>query len=455
MKIGILSVALCMACAVMQPAAAQTVPAETDATPAPGVSWSLDDCIGYAQRNNIEVQQRSLKIEQSDITLSTARFSRLPNLGASLGYNASFGRGTSSDNTYKTETLQTGSFDVSASMPLFQGMRINREIKGGKLDLQAAIQDMERAREDISVSVMTLYLQVLYTRELIGIAERQLALSTQQAVRSREQVAAGKQPESAIYESEALQSKDALALTQAHNDQQLALLDLSQALNRESATGFDIVEPDLAALLGPALNNPYATAEDIYAYAVENRPHIKSEQLRLQSSENAVRIARSELYPSLSLRGGYGTGVYSNTNENFWPQFRKNSSEFVGISMEIPIFNRRATRNNIRTAQVSVRSQQLTLLDAEQSLRKQIEQASYNATAADAKYRSAEAATSSAKIAFTYEQERANAGRSTIFDFNDAKTRMEKAEAELAQSKYELIFRRKILDYYRGEPLTL
>ena len=192
-------------------AAAQTVQAAPQAaTPAPGTPWSLDDCIGYALHNNVGVQQQALQVEQTDVKLSTSKYSRLPDLSASVGYNATFGRGTSDDNIRKTGTIQSGSFDVGASMPLFDGFRINREIKGGKLDLAAAMQDLERAREDLSINVMTLYLQVLYNKELTQIAERQLELSTQQAVRSRELVAAGKQPESARYESEALQANDEL-----------------------------------------------------------------------------------------------------------------------------------------------------------------------------------------------------------------------------------------------------
>lgn len=416
--------------------------------------WTLKNCIDFAQQNNTTVRTRAVQVDQNSNDLSTARFSRLPDLNASVGYNVSFGRGTSDDNTYKTQTLQTGSFDVSASMPLFQGLRINRTIKGGKLDLAAAMQDLERAREDVAVNVMTLYLQVLYNKELVIVAEHQLALSTQQAERSRELVATGKQPESARYESEALAANDALALTQARNDLQLALLDLSQAMNRESADGFDIASPDLDPLLNNALSQR-PDADAIYDYAAENRPHIRAERIRLESSENAIAIARSSLYPSLSLRGGYGTGIYSSMDSDFWPQFRHNSSEFVGVSLSIPIFNRRTVRGNIRSAQLSAQRQQLALLDAEQSLRKAIEQAGYNTEAASAKYRAAVAALAAAETAFAYEEQKAAAGRSTVFDFNDAKTRMEKAQSELVQSKFELVFRRKILDYYHGEPLTL
>ncbi len=451
MKTGILLAALFAATAACAQGAAPESPGQS---PAAGIPWTLDDCIGFAQRNNLDVQRRSLQVEKSDVELSTAKYSRLPDLNASVGADASFGRVLSSDNTYQTKNQTSGSLNVSASVPLFQGMRINHQIKAGKLDLAAAVEDLERAREDVAIHVMTLYLEVLYNKEMVGVAERQLTLSTQQAERSRALAAAGKQPESTVYESDALVASNRMTLTQARNDLQLALLNLSQALNRESAAGFDIVDPALDSVALAALHR-LGSADDVYAYAAENRPHIRAERLRLESSEHSAAIARSALYPSLSLSGGYGTGVYSADQDKFWTQMRHNSREYVGVSLNVPIFNRRATRNSIRTAQIAVRSQQLAVTEAERELRKLIEQAWYNADASYAKYRSAEAAAASARIAFAYEERKAEAGRSTVFDFNDAKTRMEKAEADAVQAKYEFVFRSKILDFYRGKPLQL
>ena len=451
MKTGILLAALFAATAACAQGAAPESPGQS---PAAGIPWTLDDCIGFAQRNNLDVQRRSLQVEKSDVELSTAKYSRLPDLNASAGADASFGRVLSSDNTYQTKNQTSGSLNVSASVPLFQGMRINHQVKAGKLDLAAAVEDLERAREDVAIHVMTLYLEVLYNKEMVGVAERQLTLSTQQAERSRALAAAGKQPESTVYESDALVASNRMTLTQARNDLQLALLNLSQALNRESAAGFDIVDPALDSVALAALHR-LGSADDVYAYAAENRPHIRAERLRLESSEHSAAIARSALYPSLSLSGGYGTGVYSADQDKFWTQMRHNSREYVGVSLNVPIFNRRATRNSIRTAQIAVRSQQLAVTEAERELRKLIEQAWYNADASYAKYRSAEAAAASARIAFAYEERKAEAGRSTVFDFNDAKTRMEKAEADAVQAKYEFVFRSKILDFYRGKPLQL
>ncbi len=416
--------------------------------------WSLEACIGYAQQNNIGVQQRALQTEDSRVQLSTARYSRLPDLNASLGADASFGLSPSSNNVYVSSNRISGSLGASTSIPVFQGMRINRQIEGAKLNLEAAVQDMERAKEDVAVNVMMLYLQVLFNKELVGVAEQQLALSTQQAERSRELVAGGKKPESTLYESEALKANDVLSLTQARNNLILSLLDLSQALNRPSAEGFDVEAPRMDSLALEAMRD-LGDPEAVYDYAEANRPVIRAERLRLQSSENSVRIARSALYPTISLNAGYSTGLYDNTGEGFWDQFRHNSREYVGVSVGIPIFNRRATRNNIRSAALSMRSQQLALTEAQQNLRKEIEQAYYYADAAYAKYRASETALASARIAFAYEQQRADAGRSTVFDYNDARTRMQKAESDLIQAKYEFIFRSKILDFYRGIPIRL
>ena len=435
------------------PARAQTAPEE------PAGPWTLEQCIDYARRNNLDVRRCEVEIAQRETELSTERNSRLPDLNASLGTNIYFGRGPSRDGTYVDNTQLSGSLGVSASVPVFQGMRINRRIKGAKLDLAAATADCERMREDLAVRIMTFYLEVLFQKELTAVAEHQLDLSTRQAERSRLLVETGRNPVSARYESEALRAADELALTEARNALTLALLDLSQALNRPSAAGFDIAAPG-ADDLTPDTPLPAAGPDAIYDYAEAFRPAVRAERLRLAGSENALCTARSALWPSIMLGGGYGTNVYRTyatgaVNTNFWDQLRNNGNEYVGLSVQIPLFNRRATRNGIRSAALNVRSRELALAEAQQNLRKEIEQAWYGADAARMKFRSAAMALESARTAFRFEEERAEAGRSTLFDYNDARTRMLRAESELIRSKYEYLFRCKILDFYRGEPLAL
>ncbi len=416
--------------------------------------WTLEECIAHAQKHNIDVRQQALQAEESEVQLSTARGSRLPSLNASLGADASFGLSPSSNNVYVSSNRISGTAGVAASMPLFEGLGINRRIRSARLDLEAAVQELEQARENVAVQVMTLYLQVLLDRELVGVAERQLELSRRQVERNRQLVTSGRQPESALRESEALRAEDELSLTQARNDLTLALLDLSQALDRPSAAGFDVAVPTLDSLALEAMRD-LGDPEAVWAYADAHRPAVRAGELRLESSENAVRAARSELYPSVSLTAGYSTGVYDHTGEAFWEQFRHNSREYVGLTVNIPIFNRRSARNGVRSAELSMRMQELALARTRQDLRKEIEQAYYNADAAWTRYLASERALASARVAFAYEEQKTEAGRSTLFDYYDARTRMQEAESTLVRAKYEFVFRSKILDFYRGRPIRL
>lgn len=421
--------------------------------------WSLNDCITYAHENNISVQKSAVTVEQNAVQLNTARNSRLPDLNASLNGQTSFGRSINRDNGYTNNTQLSGSVNASTSIPIFQGLRIRNQIAASRLDLAAATADLERAKEDLSLNIMSLYLDVLFNKELVGVAESQLTLSRQQAERSRQLFATGKSAESAVYESDALVSKDELSLTQNRNALSLSLLKLSQALNRESADGFDVVIPTLDSITVMSMRT-IRNIGDTYAYALDTRPQIKAERIRLESSEKSIRIARAARYPQIAFSAGVGTSVYRSyatgaLNSDFWSQIRNNCNEYLGISMSIPIFNRTATRNQIRSSTLSMRTQQLQLTEAEQTLRKEIEQVYYNADAAYLKYMSATKALSSAEVAFDYQREKANAGRSTIFDYNDAKTRMEKAASDAVQAKFEFIFMSKILDFYNGKALTL
>ena len=356
--------------------------------PAAGASaqqepWTLDRCIEYAVENNISIQQFRLRAEDQDVKLNTARNSRLPNLNAGLGGSFGFGRTIGENNTYENVNQFSSNLSVSTSIPLFNGMRIKHDIAAQKLSLQAAMQDLARAREDVSLNVTALYLQALLNKELVRVAESQVALSMAQIERSRLLVESGKSPESELYESRALLAKDSLTLTQARNTLTLSLLDLSQALNREDATGFDIRMPELGTIQIGAMSSMEFPSV-IYEYAVGNRPSVQAEKYRLQNSEKNLLLARSARYPQISLGASYGTSyfhIFGNEamNASFGNQFRNYGSESVGLNVSIPIFNRMATRNNVRSARIAIRNQELALTEARQALRKEIEQSYYNA----------------------------------------------------------------------------
>lgn len=419
--------------------------------------WTLDRCIDYAVENSIPVQQYRLRAENQEISLNTAKNSRLPGVNANLGQNMNFGRGPGRDGVYRDYTQMSTAIGASASVPVFEGMRINNTVKERELNLQASLQDLARAREDVALNVTSLYLKVLFNKELVAVAESQLELSRNKTERSRVLVETGKNPESALYESQAVMAKDELNLVQARNALTLSLLTLSQALNRDELGEFDVAVPAEAQLRISA-SEQLEQPDELYAYAVGIRPHIRAEELRLEGSNRSLRVAKSGRYPQISLSGGYSNGYYysfaeDSVNPSFGEQLRRNGSESVGLSVGIPIFNRFATRNQIRSAQIDIRNQQLAITEAQRSLKKEIEQAYYDAQAAYQKYHTSVKALDAARIAFRYEEEKSASGLSTIFDYNEAKTQMLRAESDLVQAKYEYIFSRKILDFYAGKPL--
>lgn len=418
--------------------------------------WTLRQCIDYAIENNISVQQNKLNSTNQEIRLNTARNSRLPSVNASVSEQGS-SRGASREGVTKDNVQLNTSMNASASITVFEGMRIKHEIATRTFDFQASLQDLNRAREDVALNVAALYLQVLLNQELLKVAESQVTLSRQLVERSQILVQSGKSPESELFDSRSVLANDELNQTRAHNTLQLSLLDLTQALNLEGNEHFMIQTPDFSAISLASMSTLESPAV-VYDYAVVNRPRVLAEKLRLQGSEKALLTAKSARYPSISLQGGYGNGYYYSfadqaINDPFFKQMGYNGNEYIGVSINIPIFNRLATRNNIRSAQNSIRIQELAVTETQRVLRKEIEQSYYNADAAYQQYLSAGKSLEAAREAFRYQQEKTDAGRSTIFDYNDAKMRMEKSDSQMVQAKFEFIFRRKILDFYAGHPL--
>lgn len=422
-------------------------------------AWTLKQCIEYAIEHNIDVRQRILEKQNQELNVHTARFSRLPDLNAGLGQNFYFGRGPGRDGTYQDQTQASSTLNVSTNVPVFSGFRIHNQIKAQKLDLQAAIEELNRAKEDLALNITSYFLQVLFDQELYGIAREQVALSKEQVENTEILVKNGKNPESELYDARAALAKEEVNLTQAENTWKLSLLDLSQLLNLESVEGFEVALPDMEKMVIAETVN-LMTPESVYQASVANRPSVKAAEFRLQSSEKSLKIAKAAYYPQLSLGASYSNSYYHTyhlgegaSNPSFSTQLDRNGSESVGLNLSIPIFNRMYTRNQVRSARITVENRQLVLENMRQNLYKEIQQAYYNAVAAHEKYLSSEKSVTASRMAFKYEEQKYNAGRSTSYQYNDAKTRLAKSLSEAAQAKYDFIFRTKILDFYNGRPL--
>ena len=415
--------------------------------------WTLPQCIDYALENNLSIKQNDISVEQKEISLNTAENSRLPGVSGSAGQNFSFGRGLTADNTYANTNTTNTSFSVGADVPVFNGFRLKHNIELSKLDLAAATADLEKARDDIRVAVAQAYVQILYNMEILDVARSQVEIDSLQVVRLAEMASNGKASRAEVSAQEASLAQSRLSATQASNNLSLAILDLTQLLELPSPEGFRIARPSVEGLETAILMDP----EAIYAEAVQVKPSIKAEEIRLDYASKNIDLARSSYLPSVSLSGGLGTNYYTSSGfpaAGFGSQLKNNFSQYVGLNLNIPIFSRFSTRNQVRGAKLSFDSQEIMLENTKKSLYKEIQQAYYNAVGSQAKYRSSVVAAASAADAFELAQARYENGKSGITEFNEAKARYMSAESDLVQARYEYLYQSKILDFYRGRALS-
>lgn len=415
--------------------------------------WTLQECIDHALEHNITVRQSELNVQQKEIDLNTAQGRRLPGVNASSSESISFGRGLAADNTYTNSNTSSTSFSLGMDVPIFQGFQISNGIKMGELDLEAAMTDLAKAKDDIRVAVAQAYVQILYNQELFKVAESQLshdALLLEQ-MRARLEVGKASAADMAAQQSTLAQSR--VNLTQAQANLKMAVLELTQLLELPSPEGFVVASPSSEEFAVELLMNP----EDIFARAEEIKPSVLSARLALDRAQIAVKSAQGAYLPSLSFNAGLGSNYYTSSKMDygtFADQISNNFNQYIGLSLSIPIFNRFSNRNNLKSAKLNVSNQNLQLESVRKALYKEIQQAYYNALNSQEKYRSNGEARISAYEHYRLTEEKYLNGKAGIAEYNDAKNTYLRAESDLLRARYECLFQTRLLDFYKGEDIV-
>lgn len=423
-----------------------------------GRLWSLEQCIQYALENNISVKQARAEADRSTIDLSSARRGRLPSLDAGVGGTMSFGRGADRDGVIRDRNTFSADASLSTSVPIFGGLQIAHAVRREKSNLQAALSDLDRAREDISLNVTSLYLQVLLDQELLGVAERQIVVARELVESNRLKYEAGKIAEADLVESRAQLARDEYTRVQRQSDLDLALLDLKQLLDLPADELFVVVTPDVSGAMLADLAT-LGGAQQTFDAVADRRPAIRAAQYRVRAAQAGVSAARAQFYPSLSARAGYSNGYYhsfagGDVNPSFNDQINTNGSEYIGMSLNIPLFNRGLTRNQVRSAKVAASLSELGLRREQLAARKAIEQAYQSAASAWGQYAAASESATAAGKSFAYERERLDAGTSTLYNYDLARSRWLQAQSEMLGAKYEYLLRTKVIKFYEGSPLS-
>ena len=425
--------------------------APVDSLPDLSHPWTLQECMDWALEHNLTVATQTITRERTAVEKNTAEWSWVPDASGSVSQNWNFGRGLGGDNTYEYGNSANTGFTLSSSMPLFDGLATPRRIQLARLNLEAATQDLEKARDDIRVSVAKAYVQVLYNYEIEGVARRQLRIDSLQVARLQGMFDNGKASAADLAQQKASQASSHLTWVQAENNVRSALLDLAQLLDLHVWEGFHIERPQVE-LEQVLLSSP----DDIFADAVQIRPAIRAEELRLEGTYRSIQIAHAQHLPSLTLSAGLGANYYStNTVTSFFDQLSNNFSQYVGLRLNVPLFTRFSARNQLRTARLNRVNQEIQLQRVKNNLYKEIVQAWNGAVAAQAKWESAREAQVAAEAAFELQEAKYENGKATFTEFNEARNRLVKAYSDAAQATYEYLFQTHLVEFYRGGALTL
>ena len=407
-------------------------------------TWTLDRCINYALDNNLTVKSRKIEIQSGELDVTAAKDRHLPNLSANASQSFSYGRGLTSDNTYTDRNTSNFGWGVNMSLPLFQGLSAIRQTKYAQANLRALVEELEATKDDITLNVISAYLQVLYAGEMCNVAEEQLRLGLVEQSRREELLANGKIPELDLIEAQSQVAQNRLSLVNAQNDRTLALVDLAQLLELPDIDGFDIapVEDDGLTLYSP---------DEVYDRALESNHSVLAARRRIEAADRNISLARSSYLPNLSFNAGIGSNYYTVSgisSESFARQMNHNFNKSLGFSLSIPLFDAFSSRNNVRRAKIQHLNARLQYETTERNLYKTIQQAYYQANGATEKLRSAEISADATRQAFEAMQQKYDFGRANSTEYEQARSNYVRATSEAVQAKYESILRRRILAFY-------
>lgn len=452
---------------------------------------TLEQCIDHAMENNLQLQQSRLNVERALYNKERATADFLPSINGGASYGFNYGRRIDPfTNQFATNTVESSNLFANASLTLFSGLTKVNTLKQSKYTWLATQKDVAGAENNLRLNITTAYLNVLFAEELLLISENQLEATRQQVDRTETLVEAGQLPRASLYDLQSQMASEELNQVNADNDLNLAKVSLIQLLQLEgvnpedieiSAPNIDQLEPQ-TLLVGP---------EEVYQSALSLMPEVQAAQYRIEGSRAGLAAAKGRHSPTLSIGGSIGTG-YSGLNisqrqvgseqfpigqvvstgetvvtiteqpvytsdgvKPYSEQFRDNFNRNFAFNLNIPIFNGWQVRTAVKQARIDLESAQLSLDENKNALYQDIQRAHADAIASFKQYISSRKAVEALQENYQYAEARFEQQAINAVEFFDFKTRLTNAESNLAQAKFNYLFRTKILDFYQGKPISL
>jgi outer membrane protein len=450
--------------------------------------WTLEECVDYAIQNNISIKQSELDLKNANINRKDAVGAFLPSINGNASHSWNIGLNQNiTTGLLENQTTQFTSAGLNVGIDIYNGLRNQLQLRKSNLQIIANQYQITKMQEDIALNVANAYLQILFNKENLKVQVQQKAYDVKQLERTQELVEAGVVPNGDLLDIKATVASDNQRVIAAENALLISKLSLAQLLRLEDFVNFDIDDNQI-----PSFNSEILlqSSQDIMQKAKETRTEIKIAQSNLELAQKDVSIAKGAYQPtisgfySFSTRAAYSDkivgfqpdinnptsviGYVDGTNQavlqqNFLPilgnpdsiidQFSNNKGQNFGLQLTIPIFNGFATRNNVQRSKVALERAKLNLEQQNLDVERIVFTAYSDANSAKESYEAAETTLLARKLSFEYAKARYEVGLINVFDFNQAQTLYVNAQSEVLRTKYDYIFRTKILEFYFGIPL--
>lgn len=450
--------------------------------------WTLEECVAYALEHNISIQQSELDLKNATILKSDALGNFLPNINASSSHSWNIGLNQNiTTGLLENQTTQFTSLGVNVGVDIFKGLQNQNQLRKTNLSIIASQYQLIKMQEDIALNVANAYLQILFNKENVKVQEQQVIYNSSQLNRTQELVNAGVVPNGDLLDIKATVASDNQKLIAAQNALLISKLSLAQLLRLKEFQNFDISDENIDVLESKVL---LENANSIIAKAKEERTDIKIAETNLDIAKKDISIAKGAYLPSLVGFYSYSTrasnsqrvagfeqnttnpfttiGIVEGTNQNvlqpnfspllgnplpIFEQFDNNKGQNFGLQLNVPIFNGFTARNNVQRAKVAYERAQLNYDQSELDLERNVYTAYTDTKGAKESYEAAQKALEARKLSFEYAKNRYEVGLMNVFDFNQAQTLLINAQSEVLRTKYDYIFRTKILEFYFGIPI--
>ncbi|WP_282075193.1 TolC family protein [Maribacter aquivivus] len=414
--------------------------------------WSLEDCISYAIENNITIKDADLNTSISEVNYNKAKSAKLPNLFGSASQN--FSSGTSIDpitSDYVSDQIHSTNLGINSSVTLFQGNQLSNQVKQNQLLIEQNSLLAQEAKNNIVISILESYLQTLYSKEGISIAENNLIASEKEVLRAKSRLDAGTIALSDYTEAQSQAATNKYNVIAAKNDYELNIINLKQLLELSPLENLTIERVDE----NQDLINLELNKEAIYTNALTYLPEVEASKTNILVNEKELEIAKGGYLPTLALTGSLGSGYTSISENTFTDQLDVNFNQRLGLSLNIPIFNRNQTKSAVQTAAFNIEKAEIQKQTIEKEVIKKVETAYQNALSSQEQLVAAEVSQDAAEQSYNLAQKKYELGDLSTTDLVISQNTFTNAQQNYLQSKYLNILYHQLLQFYQGNDIKL